>query len=121
MVGVGVLESSESRGVAVGRDVEGPGLDAFQLAALGGVAVYGDEEIGAGFVGDTRTVIQRDEGVVAAGHDHAEAEGLELRRDLAGNGQGHVLLASSVLADGAGILAAVTCIDDDSPYLQSEL
>ena len=34
-------------------------------------------------------------------------------RERAGDGEHHVLLAGTVLADGTGILAAVACVDGD--------
>jgi len=59
-------------------------------------------------------VPQRHE-VVAVARQHGPHAGLRIHalRQGAGDGEHHVLLLRAVLADGAGILPAVTCIDGD--------
>ena len=67
----------------------------------------GDEQVAAGLVGELRAVLEPDVVIVLAGEDDLQAALLELLGELLGDGQGDVLLARALLADGARVVAAV--------------
>jgi len=112
-----VLVVGEPRGLGVGG-VLGQGVDGRPLRLpfllRQGVGVDGDEQRRAVRPRKAHPVVERDEGVVAARHQHAVlAALLEPVADFAGEGQDDVLLQFAVEAVRARIDAAMTGIEHD--------
>jgi hypothetical protein len=80
-----------------------------------------DEEVSVLAVGDARALVERDEGVVIAGEHHLEPQRLELRLQLLGDGQRHVLLPHAGRPDGAGVVSSVAGVDHHAPHLEAQL
>jgi len=83
--------------------------------------VHGDEEVAAGDVRQPGALLEADEPVGFAGEDDLEALLGEDGAEPLCDGQGNVLLLGAVCADGAGVVTAVTRIDDHPAELEAEL
>jgi hypothetical protein len=109
-------------GVAVRGEVQGVGLDAADVP-LGAIELQWMEmkRSPAGHVGQASALLEADELVGLAGEDDLQPLLGEHRPEPPGDGQGHVLLAGAVCADGAGVVAAVAGVDHHAAELEAEL
>src|SRR5690606_5905449 len=99
-----------------GRPVRGEEVRLGAVGGLvaGGVGVDRDEELAAGAVRHPAPLVERDEPVVGAGVDDADAEAvLDEGPEAAGDPERDVLLANTVVG-GAAVVAAVAGVDDDA-------
>ena len=79
-----------------------------------------EEQVGAGAVGDRRSLLERDERVRATGHDHLDAGILQERLQTKRHVEDEVgLLDATGL--GAGIVTAVASVDHDARHAETEL
>ncbi len=92
------------------------GFDAAGPAASVGVGVNRNKQVGADLVGNRRPLFQFEERITGPGHDDFAAELLfQLPGEDLGHGQYDFLLQYSARPDGAGVLAAMAGINDDTP------
>src|SRR3546814_18548383 len=78
------------------------------------IGMDGQEDVGLGRAGLARALVERDEVVRVAGQVGLHARrGIDLPRQLLGDGQGDVLLARAAGAARTGILAAMAGVDGD--------
>ena len=116
-----IFAGGDFQGVGWRIEVEVVGLDAARRGILAGVGVDGDEQIGLMLIGDGGARLQRNEGVVVAGVDDVGAQlalqqPAQAQRDV----EHQIFFQQAVGADGSGVVAAVTGIDDDASDLQAE-
>ena len=107
---VGVLGSAAVVGEADGG--EGEGFDAVGAAATTGVEVETDEDGVSVAIRDFDTLGEGGEFVGLAGEDDVESAFFELGLEEFGDLEGEVFFMADA-ADGTGVLASVTWIDDD--------
>jgi hypothetical protein len=78
------------------------------------VRVDGNEQVRLLYARAPHPIAQRHEVVAVAGQHRLHARfRIDLERELAGDGEHHVLFAGAVLPDGAGVFAAVAGVDGD--------
>lgn len=109
---VGGFEPASVVGDAFGG--EGEGLDTVGTTAATGVKVEGDEDGVGVLVGEVDALLKGEIFVGAASEADFEAALAELGGELFSEAEGVVLFASvAVRAGGAGVVSAVTGVDDD--------
>ena len=88
-------------------------------AILCGIDMDGHEKLTAGLVGQARALPQAEEGVRIPCQQnlHPGQAAADLLPQVAGNGQGHVLLTAAPAGQGARIVAAVAGIYHNAPQL----
>ena len=80
-----------------------------------------DKEVGLRLVRDGGARLERDKCVVGAGVDNLRVEPVVKQlAEAEGYVEDDVFLLDAVGADGAGVMAAVACVDDDAADLEAE-
>ncbi len=120
-VGDSIFTGSYFQRIGRGGEVEVIGLDSACRRVGTGVGVNGKEEIGLRLVGDGRSGLQRNEGVVIAGKDDVGAQALleqlaQAQRDI----EHHLLFFNATRSHGAGVMSTMAGIDDDAADLETE-
>src|SRR5215471_15658323 len=119
--GDGILAGGNFESIGRGSEVQIIGLNAACVGIVAGVGMDRDEQVGALLIGDGGAGFERDEGIVLAGVDDFGAEaGLEQFAETAADVENQVFLFYAVGADSAGIVAAVSGIDDNLADLEAE-
>ena len=115
LIGDGVLASSDAHGIWVAGEVEVIDFNAANFGFRRAVGVDADEEIGLRLVGDGGPGFERDEGVVGAGVDNFCAETIVQKFAKAESDVEHdIFFADAADAEGAGIVATMTGVNDDA-------
>ena len=117
-----VLAGGDFHRLVVLGEVQVVGLHPVGVSFGTGIGMQRDEQVGVDLVGDGGPLLEGDERIVVAGHDHLAAELLlEARGEGLGHRQGHVLFQRTAGADRSGVLAAVAGVDDDAQQLSAAL
>src|SRR4029077_4715498 len=109
-------------GVARAGEIQVIGFDSACLAILAGIGMDRNEEVGLGLVGDFRAAFERDESVVVPGKYYIGTRQLQLN-DFAQPQryiEAQVFFHEAGWTNRAGIMSAVSGIDDDAADLESQ-